>query len=132
MGVPLAVGMTPANAHECKMLEPMLDAISPIQGPRGRPRVRPDKLHADKAYDHAFCREGCRTRGIVPRIARRGIESKERLGRHRWVVERSFAWLHGGYRRLATRYERRADIHRAFLNLGAALLCFNFVVAAFC
>jgi transposase len=66
------------------------------------------------------------------RIARRGIESKERLGRHRWVVERSFAWLHGAYRRLATRYERRADIHRAFLVIGAALVCFNFVATAFC
>lgn len=44
-------------------------------------------LPADKGYDHAFCRLACRQRGIVPRIARKGIESSERLGRHRWVVE---------------------------------------------
>ena len=108
----------------------MLDKIRPIHGRRGRPRFRPDKLHADKAYDHVFCRAGCQIRGVIPRIARRGIESAERLGRHRWVVERSFAWLHTS-RRLATRYERRADIHRAFLHLGAALICFNSVARSF-
>jgi IS5 family transposase len=131
-GVPLVVDITPANTADCNMLQPMLDKIPSIQGSRGRPRFRPAKLHADKAYDHIFCRAGCRVRGIVPRIARRGIESKERLGRHRWVVERTIAWLHGAYRRLATRYERRADIHRAFLSIGASLVCFNFVAAAFC
>jgi IS5 family transposase len=101
----LAVHLTPANKNECNMLQPMLDRIPPIQGRRGRPRFRPDKLHADKAFDHALCRAGCQVRGITPRIARRGIESKDKLDRHRWVVERSFAWLHGAYRRLATRYE---------------------------
>jgi hypothetical protein len=110
----------------------MLDKIPSIRGRRGRPRFRPAKLHADKACDHVFCRAGCIIRGITPRIARRGIESNERLGRHRWVVERTFSWLHGAYRRLATRYERRADIHRALLSIGAALICFNFVAAASC
>jgi transposase len=51
------------------------------------------------------------------RIARRGIESSQRLGRHRWVVERTVAWLNR-YRRLTICYERRADIHQAFLTLG--------------
>jgi transposase len=95
----------------------MLDAVAPIRRPKGRPRRRPDKLHADKAYDHRVCREDCRRRRIKPRIARRGVEDSRRLGRHRWVVERTLAWL-GRFRRLATRYERRADIHQAFLTLG--------------
>jgi transposase len=104
----------------------LLDAIPPIRRPRGRPRCRPKKLYADKAYDHRFCRAACSVRSITARIARRGIESRERLGRHRWVAERSFAWLHG-FRRLATRHERRLDIHNAFLHLGAAFICLNFV-----
>jgi len=62
---------------------------------------------------------------VVPRIARRGIESKEKLGRHRWVAERTLAWL-SRFRRLRVRDDRRADIHLAFLQLGSALLCFNF------
>jgi transposase len=58
----------------------------------------------------------------MPRIARRGVESSENLGRHRWVVERSLAWL-VGYRRLGVRYERRADILQAFLHLACASVC---------
>jgi transposase len=60
----------------------------------------------------------------APRIARRGIESRERLGRHRWVVERTLSWLNR-FRRLKVRYERRADIHHAFLSLGCALVCWR-------
>jgi transposase len=106
------------------MLEPLLDAIPPIRRPRGRPRRRPDKLHGDKAYDSRACRQACRQRGITPRIARRGLESRAKLGRYRWVVERTIAWLHR-FRRLAIRYERRDDIHDAFLVLGCALICLN-------
>ena len=102
-----------------------LDATPPIRsGMRGRPRRRPAKLHADKAYDHRRCRRECRQRGITPRIARRGIESSQKLGRHRWVVERTLAWP-GRLRRLTVRYERRADIHLAFTTLGCALVCMN-------
>jgi hypothetical protein len=63
-------------------------------------------------------------RGITPRIARRGIESSERLGRHRWRGERTLSWLHQ-YRRLRVRYEQRDDIHQAFLSLGCALICWK-------
>jgi transposase len=108
------------------MLEPMLDTVATIKQPRGRPRRRPHKFHADKAYDSRAARLACRARGIIPRIARKGIESKERLGRVRWVVERTFSWLHR-MRRLAVRYERRGDIHFAFLLLGAILICINFL-----
>jgi transposase len=119
---PLVARLSPANRHDSRMLAPMLNALPPIRRPIGRPRRRPDKLHADKAYDHRVCREACRRRRIKPRIARRGVEDTRRLGRHRWVVERTMAWL-GRFRRLATRYERRADIHQAFLTLGCAIIC---------
>jgi IS5 family transposase len=82
-GVPLAVRHSAANVHDSRMLETMLDAVSPIRRPRGGPRKRPENLHADKAYDFDRCREALRKRGIVPRIARRGLHSSERLGRHR-------------------------------------------------
>jgi len=85
---------------------------------------RPGKVHADKGYDFGVNRRALRARHIIPRIARRGIESKERLGRYRWVVERDFAWLNQ-FKRLAVRYERRADIHEAFLHLGCSLICLN-------
>ena len=122
-GTPLAVLVTAANVHDCKMLEEAMDAIPPVYNGRpGRARHRPKKLHADKGYDFDFCRDALRVRGILARIARRGIESSERLGRYRWVVERTLAWLNQ-FRRLKVRYERRADIHLAFLLLGCALIC---------
>jgi transposase len=125
-GTPLGVALSGANRHGSRMLVPTLDAVPPVRsGRRGRPRRRPGKLHADKAHDdHRRCRRERRERGIIPRIARRGIESGERLGRHRWVVERTLAWL-ARFRRLAVRYERRADIHLAFTTLGCALVCLN-------
>ncbi|WP_115359387.1 IS5 family transposase [Roseomonas mucosa] len=122
-GTPLGLTLSGANRHDSMMLASTLDAVPRIRiGHRGRPRQRPGKLHADKAYDHRRCRRECRARGITPRIARRGIESSARLGRHRWVVERTFAWL-ARYRRLTIRYERRADIHLAFTTLACALVC---------
>jgi transposase len=123
-GVPLAVTQSAANAHDSTMLAATVDAIRPIKRPRGRPRKRPAKLHTDKGYDHPRCRAALRQRHITPRIARRGVERSDRLGRHRWVVERTLAWLNR-YRRLTVRYERRADIHEAFLKLGCALICWT-------
>ena len=126
-GVPLAVVLTAANVHDSKVFEELVDAVEPIKRPgRGRPRKRPEKLHADKGYDFPRCRKALRRRAIKGRIARRGIDSSEGLGRHRWVVERTLAWL-ARYRRLLVRYERRADIHEAFLHLGCSLICLNYL-----
>ena len=123
-GTPLGVTLSPANRHDSKMLAATLDAVPPVRRGRGRPRRRPDKLHGDKGYDHRSCRADCRRRGIAPRIARRGVESGARLGRHRWKVERTLAWM-ARFRRLTIRYERREDIHLAFTTLGCALVCLN-------
>jgi transposase len=77
-----------------------------------------------KACDHRRCRAECRARFIRPRIARRGMDSSNRLGRLRWVVERTLAWLNR-FRRFAILYERRPDIHEAFVVLGCVLLRLN-------
>jgi IS5 family transposase len=125
-GIPLALLLSAANVHDSRLLEPLLDAVPPVRQCAGRPRKRPAKLHADKAFDFARCRRACRKRGIIPRIARRGVESSERLGRHRWVVERTLAWF-ARFRRLTVRYERRLDILLGFHLLAAALICLRFV-----
>jgi IS5 family transposase len=107
----------------------MVDAVPPIKGPRGRPgrpRKRPAKLHGDKGYDYPRCRRALRRRGIVPRIARRGIEPSDKLGRHRYVLERSLAWL-VGCRRLQVRYERRADVLLGFAHLACAIICLKYL-----
>lgn len=88
---------------------------------KGRPRKRPGKLHADKGYDCARCRHYLRRRGITARIARKGIESRDRLGRYGWGVERTHAWF-AGFGKLRIRFERRLDIHTALLSLAAAVI----------
>lgn len=122
-GTLLGLVLSAANVHDSKMLEATLDAVPQVRNGRvGRPRRRPYKVHADKGYDFKRCRDAIWKRNGVPRIARRGVESSERLGRHRWVVEATFAWLNQ-YRRLRVRYERRADVHLALVTLGCAMIC---------
>lgn len=96
---------------------PLLDVIPPVRGRVGHPRRRPDSLGADRGYDHDVYRDQVHDRGIVPAINRRGTPHGPGLGTYRWVIERSFAWLHG-FRRLRIRWDRRADIHEAFLKLA--------------
>ncbi len=98
--------------------------MPPVRGRVGRPRRRPDRLTADRGYDHDKYRDQLRQRGIKPEIARRQTEHGSGLGRYRWVVERTFAWLHQ-LKRLLVRYDRRADIHEAFLALGCCLVCYR-------
>ena len=106
----------------------MVDLVVAVSGRRrGRPRKRPDKLHADKAYRSRKNQALLRARTILSRIARPKIDSSKRLGRYRWVVERTIAWLHS-FRRLRIRDERRADIHDGFLHLAVSLICWMFVV----
>ncbi len=123
-GVPLAIRLTGANRHDSQEALPLVDAIPPLQGERGRPRRRPDCVLGDRAYDAEAIRCGLRARHIGPRLAVRRTKHGSGLGRFRWVVERTFAWLNQ-FRRLRVRYDKRADIHEAFLSLGCALICWQ-------
>ncbi|WP_407674960.1 IS5 family transposase [Phaeacidiphilus oryzae] len=123
-GLPLSIGISAANTHDSQGLEPLVRGIPPIRSRRGPRRRRPAKLHADKGYDYDHLRRWLRTRNITPRIARRGVESSQRLGRHRWTVERTVSWL-AGCRRLHRRYERKAEHFLAFAGIAAMLICFR-------
>jgi transposase len=118
--------VTGANAHDVTQLIPLVKAISPVRGKRGRPRHRPDRLQADRGYDSEPHRKILRSMGIEPVIARRNTDNGSGLGTTRWVVERTLAWLHQ-FRRLRVRYEKRADIHEAFLSIGCIIICYNFI-----
>ncbi|MEU7607363.1 IS5 family transposase [Streptomyces sp. NPDC041003] len=123
-GLPLSIGISAANTHDSQGLEPLVRGIPPIRSRRGPRRRRPAKLHGDKGYDYDHLRKWLCSRNITPRIARRGIESSQRLGRHRWTVERTVAWL-SGCRRLHRRYERKAEHFLAFAGIAATLICYR-------
>ncbi|MFJ2478397.1 IS5 family transposase, partial [Streptomyces sp. NPDC087659] len=123
-GLPLSVGVSGANVHDSQALLPLVLGIPAIRSRCGPRRRRPGKLRADKAYHSAEHLKWLRSRRIVPRIARPGIESSERFGRHRWKIERSISWLYG-YPRLTVRYERKGTHFLAFLGLAAALTCYK-------
>ena len=112
-------------------LLPLVDAIAPVAGRRGRPRRRPQRVQGDRAYDSRRHRAALRRRGIKPVLAERNTEHGSGLGVHRWVVERTLSWLHQ-FRRLRIRYERRADIHEAFLTLGCIVICWRTLANTFC
>ncbi|WVG01878.1 IS5 family transposase [Streptomyces iakyrus] len=123
-GLPLSIGISAANTHDSQGIEPLVRGIPPVRSRRGRRRRRPAKLHGDKGYDYGHVRQWLRSRNITPRIARKGIESSQRLGRHRWTVERTVAWL-AGCRRLHRRYERKAEHFLAFAGIAATLICYR-------
>lgn len=100
----------------------MVEKVGPVRGKTGRPRQHTEQLIADRGYDYDKHRRELWARGIKPVIARRGSEHGSGLGKLRWVVERTFSWLHQ-LRRLRIRWERDPNLHLAFLSLGCALIC---------
>lgn len=123
-GLPLVAGISTANTHDSQALAPLVRAVPAIRSRRGPRRRKPSTLHADKAYDLPELRRFLRSRDIGVRIARRGIDSGQRWGRHRWKIEHSIAGL-GNYRRLARRWERKATHVLAFVALTCALICYR-------
>jgi transposase len=123
-GIPLSVILTKANRNDVTQLLPLVQAIPPIAGKPGRPQRKPELVQADRGYDSNPHRAALKARGIQSQIARRRTKHGSGLGKTRWVVERTIAWLHW-FRRLRIRYERLPRIHEAFLKIGCALICWR-------
>lgn len=129
-GIPLAHVLTPANVTGSSACEHPLDAVPPIPGPRGRPRRRPATPQGDRDYDRRHGRAYRLRYHIAARSARVGVESSDRVGRHRWVIERMEAWFNR-CPRLRVRDERLASIHEAFISLAASLIFLNYLQRTF-
>ena len=89
------------------------------------------RLYADGGYQGPWFR-----RAMAKIMAQVNVEIVKRSDHakgfivlpKRWVVERTISWLHQ-YRRLRIRYERRDDIHEAFLAIGCSLICLKLLEA---
>jgi len=121
-GVPLAWSVTGGNRNDITQLLPLLERVPAVAGLPGHPRKRPEMVIGDRGYCSNAHRDRLRQLGIRPLLANRYHGHGSGLGRYRWVVERTFSWLHQ-MKRLLIRYERRHDMHEAFLALGCCLIC---------
>jgi transposase len=126
-GIPLAASVTGANVPDIKELAPLYGRLPAVGGKVGRPKTKPDAMMADRGYDSEPHREGLRRMGVEPFLAERNTENGSGLGIFRWVVERTLSWMHQN-RRLRIRYERRADMHQAFLTLACIKICASFLL----
>ncbi|GAA1314261.1 hypothetical protein GCM10009610_35360 [Pseudonocardia xinjiangensis] len=136
-GLPMSVILTPGHAGDNPQLLPLLDQIAVGRDGPGRPRKRPDRVLADKAYSHPSTRAALRHRKIpftsperTDQISRRHAKGS-RGGRPpafnpaiytgRNVVERCFNRLKQ-FRALATRYAKRAAYYRSEITIAAIVL----------
>ncbi|MGE7435498.1 IS5 family transposase [Kitasatospora sp. NPDC001175] len=123
-GIPFHVITTAANVNDVTQTLALVDGVPPVAGRVGHPRKRPDALLGDKGYDSNPNRRELRRRGILPVISRKGERDIIGLGKLRYVVEQTFAQLHQ-FKRLAVRWERRLDLHNAFVSLACGLICWR-------
>ena len=128
-GIPLGILVASARPAEVTLVDATLNTIRVPRARGGRPRQRPDRLIADRGYDSDPLRDRLQRRGVTPIIPyrnwnlRRRYDDGRRLRRyrHRWVIERTFAWLHS-YRRLLVRHERLTSMYCSLLYFAAALI----------
>ena len=130
-GIPIVAHPTAANQNDVTELLALVNDVPAIKGKAGTPRYRFDELYADRACDSDPHRQALREVRIKPCIPRRNTEHGSGLGIYRWVVERTLSWLHQ-FRRLRIRYERRDDIHQAFLLIACAMICHRILIKPFC
>lgn len=119
-GLPIAVSIGDGSRHDVALVEQTLDAAFTD--------YLPERLIGDKAFDSAKLDRECRERGvelIAPKRRRSGLRKQDgrplRRYRRRWRAERLFAWLKR-YRRIAIRYERKAENFLGFLHLACIVL----------
>ena len=128
-GVPVGIHVTSASPAEVTLVDATLKTIRVPRLGGGAPRQKPARLIGDLAYDSDPLREHCARRGITliaPYRENRRVRKYEdrrqlRRYRHRWIIERTFAWF-GGFRRLLIRHERFPSMYCALMYFAAALI----------
>jgi transposase len=127
-GIPLGVQLASASPHEATLIESTLEKVS-VPRRRGRPRKKPVRLIYDKAADSDPLRKRLKKRSIdliCPHKSNRRKPCtqdgrKLRRYRHRWKMERSFAWV-GNFRRLVVRYEHKISMYQAFFHIACLMI----------
>lgn len=125
-GIPLNATVTAANVNEVTQVLDVLLNKPAVGGKAGPKRELPERLQGDGGYDSEPLRVLLRWLGITPVLGKRQREHGSGLGKCRWFVERTIAWLHS-LGRLRRRLDRDTEVQEAFLRLGCSLICFRFL-----
>jgi transposase len=128
-GVPLGGLVDSASPAEVRLAEATLNEISVPRPGRGRPRTRPKKLIADKAYDSHPLRATLKKRGISLVVPYKKNRANHRIQngqvkaqyRRRWTIERTISWI-SRFKRLVVRYENKLYMYVAFFHLACAMI----------
>jgi transposase len=128
-GIPLGIHVTSARPAEVTLVDATLNMIRVPRAHGGRPRQTPPRLIADRGYDSDPLRRRLRRRGITAIIPYRWWNLRRRYDdgrqmrryRRRWIIERTFAWLHS-FRRVVIRHDRFTSMYCSFLYFAAALI----------
>ena len=115
---------TPANLRDEQPVVEMVERLPLIQGPRGRPRRKPQALVGDRGYGFPWIITAIVTLGIASLLAPRGSAHGSGLGKLRYVIERTMVWF-GHWRRLKTCYEKTGPHWQAYNELAACMICFR-------
>lgn len=125
--MPIGLAIDGANRHDCKMVEATLRSI-PVKRPRPT-RNKPQGMCLDKGYDYDNVRDLVKEFGYTAHIKARGEEAqaiKRQTGfkARRWVVERTHSWMNR-FRRILTRWEKKAENYLALLHLVCAIITYR-------
>jgi transposase len=123
-GIPLVIAVGPANQRDEELVEPMLKQFPPIPDRKGKKQKKPKALQGDRGYGFVHIIKMVVRLAIVSLLALRGSPHGSGLGKTRYVVERTLAWL-GNNRRLKLCYERTGERFRGFHVLAACVICSN-------
>ncbi len=118
--------LTAGQRHEAAAFEPLMEQGAIKRAGPGRPRKRPYRVSGDKGYSNGQIRWYLRRRGIRVTIPRkkgehRGGPFDQAIYRTRNCIERLINRLKQ-FRRIATRYEKRAENYQAMLTVAAIKL----------
>ena len=127
-GTPLAVIVSAANDHDVRFLLPLVLLEFPrLAGTPGRPREKPDLVRADTGYTSAALLGLLDACGVEAEIPQRGKDAPSGLGKQRWPVERTIAWLKQ-YRAVGVRRDRDDTNYEAAVQLAIALVVFKQII----
>jgi len=132
-GIPLGVLLASASPHEVTLAESTLEQVRVPRRQRGRPRMRPQRIVADRAYDSDPLRRRLWKRGIELIVPYRFWKRRQpfydgrklRRYRRRWKIERTIGWL-GNFRRLQTRQDRILSVFSGFCHLACLLITLRY------